>query len=163
MQKGNATDTPFLLRAYTLEDEPFLFDLYASTRADELKVVPWTDEQKLQFLRMQFKARRAHYEAHYPNARHDIITTSSGQPLGRLLVYETRDAICIVDIAMMPESRGKGIGTCLIRRLQEEAATKNKPLRMHVEQMNPALRLYQRLGFKVSGDMGIYLAIEWRP
>ena len=78
--------------------------------------------------------------------------------LGKLLCEEIR----MVDVALLPEFRGAGVGTALTRELLEEGAKKGKPVRLRVWRENPALRLYQRLGFKVERDEGIYLALEWR-
>ena len=56
----------------------------------------------------------------------------------------------------------RGIGTTLLHGLQSEAAAAGKPLRLHVERFNPALRLYERLGFQQIEDRGVYLFMEWR-
>ena len=44
-----------------------------------------------------------------------------------------------------------------------EAARDRKPVRIHVERHNPALRLYERLGFVRLGDNGVYYLMEWSP
>ena len=49
-----------------------------------------------------------------------------------------------------------------MRALQAEAAASRKPLRIHVERFNPALRLYERLGFKQIADRGVYWFMEWQ-
>jgi ribosomal protein S18 acetylase RimI-like enzyme len=86
----------------------------------------------------------------------------SDQPAGRLYVHRGGDEVRIVDIAMLPAWRNRGVGTHLIGALQAEAALARKPLRIHVERMNPALALYQRLGFREIEDRGVYLFLEWR-
>ena len=92
-----------------------------------------------------------------------------GQPAGRLYVSREEDDIRIVDVALLPEYCNRGIGTTLLRGLQSEAAAAGKPLatagrllRIHVERFNPALRLYERLGFHPIADRGVYLFMEWR-
>ncbi len=72
------------------------------------------------------------------------------------------DEICIVDIALLPEFCNRGIGTTILRTLQAEASAAGKPLRIHVERFNPALRLYERLGFRLVEDRGVYLFLEWK-
>ena len=142
-------------------DLPFLSALYASTRAEELAVTPWSDAQKAAFLDMQFRAQHTYYLAHYPDAAFDVILINH-QPAGRLYIDRATSEIRIVDIALLPEWCNRGIGSALINVLQGEAAAAGKPLRIHVEKFNPALRLYERLGFRPIEDKGVYLFMEWR-
>ena len=109
---------------------------------------------------MQFDAQHAHYQEHYAGAAFDVILVD-GQPAGRLYVAREEDEIRIVDIALLPDFCNRGIGTTLLRGLQSEAAAAGKPLRIHVERFNPALRLYERLGFREIADRGVYLFMEW--
>ena len=148
------------LRPITPEDDSFLARLFASTRADELAITGWSDEQKAAFCRMQFDAQSADYGRNYADASFDIIERG-GVAAGRLLVSRSGKEILIVDIALLPEHRGAGIGTKLLRELQDEARAANKPLTIHVERFNPALRLYERLGFKTVEEQQVYLLMEW--
>jgi len=159
MESGTS-DSP-RLRAATPEDEQFLRAVYACTRAEELARVPWSDEQKRAFTDMQFTAQDAHYRRHYPNTQYSIIEVQ-GLPAGRLYVDRCEKEIRIIDIAMLPEHRRAGIGTKLLCELQDEARAAGKVLTIHVEKFNPALRLYQRLGFKQIEDKGVYLFLEWK-
>lgn len=158
----DGTSDPVGLRAASSQDEPFLRTLYASIRADELAQVPWTDEQKRAFTDMQFTAQDQYYREHYPTAQF-LVIEQGGVPIGRLYVDRWPREIRIMDIALLPEFRGLGIGTKLIRKLQEEAASAAKALSIHVEKFNPALRLYQRLGFRPKEDKEVYLLMEWQP
>ena len=148
------------LRPITPEDDSFLARLFASTRADELAITGWSDEQKAAFCRMQFDAQSAHYRKHYADASFDIIERDS-VAAGRLLVWRSGKEILIVDIALLPEHRGAGIGTKFLRELQGEAKAAGKPLTIHVERYNPARRLYERLGFKMVEEQEVYLLMEW--
>ena len=148
------------LRAVTPEDEQFLRTVYASTRADELARVPWGDEQKRAFTDMQFAAQDTDYRRNYPTAQFSIIEVR-GVPAGRLYVDRCKKEIRILDIALLPDHRRVGIGTKLLRELQDEARTAGKALTIHVERFNPALHLYQRLGFRQIEDKGVYLFLEW--
>ena len=139
---------------------PFLFELYASTREEELSRVAWTPEQKSHFLEMQFRTQHAAYLSNYESANFDVIQFN-GQPVGRLYVHRRDDEIRIVDIAIKPAFRRLGIGSELIRNLQIEAGSREVPLRIHVEQNNPAKRLYDRLGFCKIGSTGVYDLMEW--
>jgi GNAT superfamily N-acetyltransferase len=149
------------LRPIGPDDRPFLLAVYASTRESEVAAVGWDAAQKAAFVRMQFDAQHAHYQQHYPGASFDIILVND-QPAGRLYVMRAGEEIRIVDIALTPEYCNRGIGSTLLRTLQSEAADAGKPLRIHVERFNPALRLYERLGFRPIADRGVYLFMEWR-
>lgn len=149
------------LRPAGPEDTPFLLQLYGSVRAGELAATDWTDSQKAQFVEMQFAAQSQYYREHYPDTSFDVIVLD-GQPVGRLSVARWSDEIRIVEIALLPACCNRGLGTTLVRALQAEAAASRKPLRIHVERFNPALRLYERLGFRQIEDKGVYLFLEWR-
>jgi ribosomal protein S18 acetylase RimI-like enzyme len=148
------------LRPITPEDDSFLAGLYASTRAEELAVTGWSDEDKAVFCRRQFDAQTAHYTANYPGALLQIIE-KDGVALGRLYVAHWEREIRIMDIALLPEHRGAGIGTRFLRDLQEEAGAAEKSLTIHVERFNRALELYERLGFKTVEEQEVYLLMHW--
>lgn len=150
------------LRETRAEDGEFLYRVYAGTRAEELAMTDWSEEQKAQFCRMQFQAQTADYSANYPEARHSIIECD-GTPVGRLIVERAEGELRIIDIALLPEARGGGIGTRFLLELMEEARATGKSMRIHVEKFNRALRLYVRLGFRPIEDKGIYLLMEWKP
>jgi ribosomal protein S18 acetylase RimI-like enzyme len=152
--------TSIALRPITPEDESFLRRLFASTRAEELAITGWSEEKKAAFCRMQFDAQSADYRKNYADASFDIIERD-GVAAGRLLVFRSGKEILIVDIALLPEHRGAGIGTKLLRELQDEARAAGKSLTIHVERYNPALRLYKRLGFKIVEEQEVYLLMEW--
>jgi GNAT superfamily N-acetyltransferase len=151
------------LRPIQKEDFDFLLRLYASTRAEELAtIVDWTDEQKDWFVRQQFQAQHAYYHEHYVGAKFDVVLVD-GVPAGRLYIHRREREIRLMDITMVPEFRGRGLGSILLRELMDEAETAGKPLTIHVEKYNPAMRLYQRLGFVSVADRGVYDLLEWRP
>ncbi|OJT24680.1 hypothetical protein BO221_15550 [Archangium sp. Cb G35] len=132
-------------------DDAFLFELYASTRAEELAAWGWSAAQQEPFLRMQWLAQKRGYEARYSFEGHCILE-HEGRPVGRLWVVRGEHELRLVDVTLLPAYRGSGLGTSVLRTLQEEAAAAGKPLRLHVMRNNPALRLYTRLGFMpVSG------------
>ena len=151
-----------ILRPEETSDSAFLFTLYASTRAEELKRVPWTETQKTDFLKMQFDLQSAHYHQHYPDAAYQIIV-SGDQPIGRFYIHREQDQILVIDIALLPAHRRAGLGGSLLTELLVEAAAEQKPVRIHVEWENPALRLYTRLGFRVLETQGVYHFMEWNP
>jgi ribosomal protein S18 acetylase RimI-like enzyme len=149
------------LRPERADDQEFLFAVYASTRAEELKPVPWSETQKHEFLRMQFNLQTKHYHQYYPDAAYQIILLGD-RAIGRLYVDRGKDQILLIDIALLPEYRGAGIGGHLVKDLLSEAAAEHKPVRIHVEWQNPALRLYTRLGFRLLENKGVYYLMEWK-
>lgn len=149
-------------RPETDDDLDFLFRLYASTREEEMKYVPWTDEQKEEFLRQQFHAQRTHYHGNYAEAEYMLIL-ENGSPIGRLYLHHRPDDLRIMDIALMPEHRGRGIGGMLMKELLDEAGAAGRTVSIHVEGFNPAIRLYERLGFRQIDTYGPYNLMEWRP
>ena len=150
------------LQPVRTEDETFLFELYASTRGDEMALVGWDKPQQEAFLRMQFKAQRSSYAMQFPNADYRIIV-HDGRAAGRLIVDRSGDNILLIDIALLPEFRNAGIGSTLMKQVMAEAARSQKPVKLHVEKFNRARRFYDRLGFSTVGDHGIYLEMVWKP
>lgn len=143
-------------------DLPFLRELYASTRAEEMAAVPWTETEKREFLLQQFSFQHAYYSKHFTEASFQLILLD-GSPIGRLYLDRRPDEIRLIDIALLPAYRNQGIGGQLMREVLEEGDRRGLPVRIHVEQNNPALRLYRRLGFQRVGDVGVYYLMEWRP
>ena len=146
------------LREATRDDEPFLLEVYASTRSEELEGVEWDDKQKRAFIQMQFLAR----ERSYPPVDNRIILLN-GSPIGRMLVDRREPTILLRDIALLTEYRNAGIGSRLIQDLIEEATAAGRPIQLHVVASSPAVRLYERLGFSTSGGEGAYLEMKWVP
>ncbi|MEM8964681.1 MAG: GNAT family N-acetyltransferase [Acidobacteriota bacterium] len=146
----------------TDEDVPFLSRLYASTREEEMKPVPWSAAEKATFLQFQFEAQHKHYLDHYADSSFDIVEVD-GEAVGRLYVQRRDDELRIVDIALLTKHRGHGLGGRLLRELLDEASGVGKAVRIHVEHNNPAMRLYKRLGFRKVDDVGVYHLMEWRP
>jgi GNAT superfamily N-acetyltransferase len=144
-----------LLRPERPEDERFIFRLYASTRTEELAQVPWSDEQKAAFLDMQLRAQLTDYRRNYPDAEW-LVMEFAGEPVGRLYLHRRDASHHVLDIALLPQQRGRGIGGAVIRALLDEAAGVGKPVTVHVEKYNPAMRLYRRLGFVTDQDQGVY-------
>ncbi|MGH3186447.1 MAG: GNAT family N-acetyltransferase [Streptosporangiaceae bacterium] len=150
------------LRPAGAGDAETLYRIYASTREDELAVVPWDAAAKEAFLRMQFDAQDRYYRATFPDASYDLIVAGQ-EVLGRLYVDRGDTTWLVIDLALLPSRRGQGIGTRLLTRLLAEAQAAAKPVQMHVERFNPAQRLYHRLGFRQIADQGVYLLLERNP
>ena len=148
------------LRPQTDADRDFLCALYASTRMEELSVTDWSEEEKRAFLTSQFEAQSEHYAKHYRGAEFSIVEREN-VPIGRFYVGRWKSEIRIVDIALTPETRGGGIGTALLQEVLDEGTRTGKAVTIHVERFNPALRLYQRLGFRHVDEHGVYYLMRW--
>jgi GNAT superfamily N-acetyltransferase len=149
------------LRLAGPDDEPFLYELYCDTRAEEMAAWGLDQAQQKAFLGLQFKARQRHYDIAFSGAEHKIILCDA-LPIGRILVYRSEREIRLVDIALLTEHRSKGIGASLIEALLEEATTTRKSVTLHVDKLSRAARLYERLGFSVIDDTGGSFKMEWQ-
>ena len=154
--------TKLALRPIRNDDLDFLYQVYASTREDELAPLPWTDSQKRTFLQMQFNAQHHYYQEQFAEASYQVILQDE-QPVGRLYVDRGSDEIRIIDIALLSAARNQRIGSFLLQQILDEATLSGKRVVLHVEKDNPALRLYQRLGFQVKEDKGVYWFMQWLP
>ncbi|MDP3180584.1 MAG: GNAT family N-acetyltransferase [Bacteroidota bacterium] len=146
-------------RKVSEEDFPFLKKVYRSTREEELSQAKMSAEDKSRFIEFQFNAQHAHYSQAYKDAEFDLILLD-GEPAGRLYLWRTETQIRIMDIALLPDFQGKGTGTKILQTIIQESEKSEKKLTIHVEYFNPALRLYERLGFKKVDDSGIYFYME---
>jgi len=143
-------------------DRALLLRLYGETRSDAASIVEWTESQKRDFVTQQFDAQDAYYREQFPDARYDVIVVD-GKDAGRLYVDRREDEIRVLDILIASTHRRRGVGRHLLGELVGEARERKLPVRIHVEQQNPALRLYEALGFRVLGEVGIYWFMEWSP
>jgi ribosomal protein S18 acetylase RimI-like enzyme len=153
--------TVYTLRPVQEEDEALLLEIYSSTRADEMALVPWDAAQKQAFLQMQFSAQQKHYRAYFPDATHEMIL-AEGHPIGRLYVDRRETEIRILDVTLLPQARGRGIGTQILLNLMRKAAQANKSVSIHVESFNRSLALFQRQGFVQMEESGASWLMEWR-
>lgn len=149
-------------RSANEDDLQFLCVLYAGTREDEMKQVDWSQEQKSAFLEMQFNAQHRFYHEQFPEASY-LIIECDGEAIGRIYVDRRPDELRLIDIALLPRARNQGLGKALLMDLQDEGQASGLPIRIHVEKFNPAMHLYERLGFKQVQDQGVYHLMEWRP
>ncbi len=152
------------LRPATEADQEFLLSLYASTRAAEMAMVPWSPEQKEAFVKMQFAAQSEHYAAEFPLASHEIICRD-GAAVGRLYLDRRAQELHVLDVIVLPQFRNAGIGTFLLRRLQKEAeaGAAGKAVTIYVESFNPSLGLFRKLGFQTVAEDGFQLLLRWTP
>jgi len=146
----------------TDQDLPFVARLYATTRAGELAATGWTPEAKAAFLDQQHNAQHSHYRATYAGAEW-LILEKDGEPDRPLYLAQGEEALLLVDISLLPEWTGQGIGGAILTDLIARGRKERRPIGLHVEKRNPAQFLYRRLGFAFVEDKGIYDRMEWRP
>jgi ribosomal protein S18 acetylase RimI-like enzyme len=148
-------------RPATAEDVPFLRYLYGTTREVEMRMLPWSEAQKVEFLDQQFHAQKSHYEDFYPEAEFLVMETNEGKPVGRLYIDRRPEEIEVIDIALLPELRGHGLGRILLEEVLAEGRETNRRVLIYVENFNPARHLYDRLGFRHIDTNGVYHVLEW--
>jgi ribosomal protein S18 acetylase RimI-like enzyme len=147
------------VRAEQIEDEAFLFELYCSTRRQELDAWGWTPSMQDGFLKMQFRATQGHRRA-YPQADYQIVLLD-GLKAGRLAVHRNRDEVHLVDLALLPQFRNGGVGTELIRQLCHEAEAAKQTVRLQLLKGNRAERLFRRLGFVKIDETELHAELKW--
>lgn len=155
MDRAGAT-----LRPTRAEDAEFLFRVFVHSRAATRALLAADDPAHDALLRMQFRAQDHSYRAQFPNARFDVIERA-GAPLGRLIVDRSERAIHVIDVALLPEHRSRGIGTALLRALIAEAAANGQAVTLSVDRDSRALSLYRRLGFATVSEDAVYVAMTW--
>lgn len=152
----------FGLRALLATDQAWLGELYASTRSEEMALVPWPQETKRQFLEQQRLFQHRHYTTHYPNATYLAIEHEHLGPVGNLYLLQAPPEHLLIHISLLPGQRNQGVGTALIRQCQAEAAATGSGLQLHVQENNvQARRLYERLGFVARDVEGLYRSMHW--
>ena len=160
--QNKAAEKGLSFRPITEDDTEFLRDLYGTTREAEMAMLPWTDQQKDEFLEMQFKAQHTFYQEQFADAEFNIIIKND-TGIGRLYLDRRDDEFRIIDIALLPIYQKLGLGKALLEDVLAEAAGENLPVNIHVEKNNPAMALYERLGFTMVEDQGVYNLMRWRP
>ena len=140
-------------------DAPFAARLYATTRAEEVARTGWPPETQAAFLAQQHHAQHVYYRSAYP-AGEWLLIERAGAPIGRLYLAEEMGKLLLVDISLLPEERGTGLGTAILTDLLDG---ETRPVELHVERFNPARRLYERFGFKLVEEQPVYLRMIRDP
>lgn len=146
----------------TIDDESFLYLVYKSTRNEEMVEWGWDSVQAEAFLQMQYLLKQRSYASQYPLA-HPQVIVYTGQPAGYMLIAELMNELKLVDLALLPAYRNLGIGSCVLEELKQQAAVLNKSVLLQVLTTNPARFLYERHGFVVTGDDGMYYRMQFSP
>jgi GNAT superfamily N-acetyltransferase len=148
------------LRPARPEDRPFLFRVYASSRREELRPLGWDDAATSAFLRTQFEHEDRDWHLHQPGAE-CMVVLRDGAPVGRLYLARSPQEIRVMDLTLLPEHRGQGIGTRLLGALLDEARSTRRTVRMNVGRSSPMVELCRRLGFLPAATRGGQWLMEW--
>ncbi|PWB30533.1 GNAT family N-acetyltransferase [Pseudomonas sp. SDI] len=144
-----------IFRPIAQGDLPFLQQLYASTRAEEMSHSGWSSEQIAAFLLQQFNAQHQYYQTHFPDGEFFVIERQ-GQAIGRLYLFWGQTTLNLIDIALLPACIGHGTGSAILAELLQRVDACGLACELSVEHYNPAQRLYARFGFEPVGESGVY-------
>jgi ribosomal protein S18 acetylase RimI-like enzyme len=140
------------LRSESPEDDAFLRRLILESVAEELGAAAWPEPMRSHLLGVQCAGRRQSRRVDFPDAASYVIQ-ADGENAGWLVVASMPEEMHIVDFMILPQMRGRGLGTAAIRKILSTAADAGKPVRLSVNPMNRgAIRLYERLGFRKIGQ-----------
>ena len=92
---------------------------------------------------------------------HLQIVTLGGRDIGTIEVVSKDKRILINKLYLLPKYHNRGIGSKLIRDVLDQARTQGLPVRLSVLKVNPARRLYERLGFHVVEETDTHWKMEW--
>jgi GNAT superfamily N-acetyltransferase len=150
------TALAFALRTALPTDAEFEHFLYASTR-DDLR--PLGPEVFDGLVGMHFRAQSMSIRLDHPHAERQIVVVEA-EPVGQLIIDESNRHIEVIDVSLLPHYRGHGVGTNVLRGVLSHADRVGRAVRLHAEKQSPAVRLFERLGFTISGDVGMYFAMS---
>lgn len=150
------------LRAETADDASFLEELVIAVREGELGYRALPNDERTRLLKQQNRLQLSHYRRKFPQAFFLIVEANS-RPVGRLYLNHLRELIHLIELSLLPEMQGHGIGHQLLRTIQAEALRRQIPITLSVEHRNPAVTFYQRLGFRTSGSSDTHLRMQWQP
>jgi len=150
------------LRPAQKSDDPFFYEVFRSVRATEFAVLGLLPEQLEMLIKQQYEARTGSYEAQFPDSGNSVVL-SGDTPIGQFWVFRTPEEFLVVDIALLPDHRGGGVGATLMKQFMAEADAARVPVRVTVATNNPgSLRFHQRLGFRIISEDPMYYNMEYR-
>lgn len=158
----SATTRTLALQPVTAGDRPYLLALYGESRSAELALTGWPDDQRRDFVELQFTAQDTDYRSRYPGASFDLVLLD-GVPVGRLYVDRRPTTLHVLDILVAADRRRTGIGTTLLRSLMDEATATGRQVSLYVEALNPARAWYERLGFVADQRHDLHVLMTWSP
>ncbi len=156
------------LRPAGISDDVFLFELFVFSRERELSPLPAAIRDIV--ARQQFESYGVATTTTYPKAENLIVEVplavdglSMPAAAGRLLVDDNDERLLVIDMAIHPDHRNRGLGAALLQMMMEKCRRDGKILQGSVSPYNPARRLYARLGITERQAGHGYIGLEWRP
>ena len=150
------------MRPATSADDAFLFDVYCTTKRDQVAALP--DPRLAQhFLRIEYTAQNRRFAQRFPGHERWVVL-ADGQPAGRLYLHRSPSLLQVVDVTLLPEHRAQGLGTCVMGLVLDEATGHDQAVSLRVSRSNPrAASLYDAIGFRLvtEDDQDVYF--EWTP
>jgi GNAT superfamily N-acetyltransferase len=143
------------------DDAPFLEAVYRSTREAELSALGWPSITAEMFARSQFDMQTRYYASAFPSAEH-LVVVVDGTPAGRLIVDRSGPGWHVVDLSLLVEHRGAGVGTAVVRQLLDEAAQSGVDVTCHAESSSRAQRFWEHLGFIAGDREGVHVRMAHR-
>lgn len=155
------TTVPLHIRPAEPADQAFFTELYRSTRDELLALI--ADPRYIDgIIAMQHQAQLAAYRNSYPDALYQVLELD-GLAAGRLVTASVAGALRVVDIAVLPAMRGRGVAGEALCRLQRQAAQQGRDLTLAVRRDRAvARRLYAALGFVPESEDAVNLQLRWR-
>ncbi|MDD7911572.1 GNAT family N-acetyltransferase [Pseudovibrio exalbescens] len=144
-------------------DEPFLKRVHAAERHWEFAPLlnAGDEENYHKVLAQQYNAHHEVYFNSYTVAKYGIILLC-GTPIGRLYLDEREGEFRVLDIALLPHYRGRGIGSIIMHGICATAARMRLPVTLHVHCLNAAAyRFYWRLGFEPVSSNQRHTLMRW--
>lgn len=139
-----ADESRLSLRAAATADDVFLRELYLDARPELYLLPP-------ELVDLQIAAQRAQYRSDHPHAVDEVIEVD-GHPVGRCWTAVADGELHVLDLAVRPDLRRKGIGRGVLRVLDSRAAAQGVAVRLAVWSANFAARsLYAAAGFREIG------------
>lgn len=101
--------------------------------------------------------------AEWFNLREAGILVADGRDLGWMQVHRDEHEVSLGSLYVKPEMQRRGIGTHVVRVLIAECRNSSKALTLGVMKLNPAIHLYERLGFRVTheDEQKFYMRLEF--
>lgn len=151
-----------MVQTIATADMPFLNSLYAAARDAEVASTGWNEADQREFLVAQFRTQHSYYREHFTDG-HFLLLSRGGRAIGRLYWWSQGEGASLIDVTLLPEECGQGLGTALLTLLTQQADKQGQTITLHVEPQNPAHRLYRRLGFDVVSNNSVYLKMQRPP
>jgi ribosomal protein S18 acetylase RimI-like enzyme len=143
------------------KDNEFLLRVFKESRPDLNLINDISEEQRESIILEQFKMEKQQLEQIYPNAEFSIIKLNE-EPIGRIYIYYGETTNRIVEIGLLEDYRGLGIGQRLMTTVIGNATKMKKNVRLQVAWFNQrAYKFYERIGFKVIENQEVFFEMEY--